>query len=81
MLSKRLGRLIATTGYADPQLPAVPDGAAHLNDLVETTRLDLENTALPATFMQQQLRESAAQKQIIILDSLLGSIVTTKNAG
>jgi len=140
MLSKRLGLLIATSGYADPQLPAVPDGAAHLNDLVdvlrspkiggfsltalidptvetgrsaivdllagrqpddlvllyvvghcirqtgdslfialrETTRLDLENTALPATFVQQQLRESAAQKQIIILDSLLGSIVTTK---
>lgn len=140
MLSKRLGLLIATTGYADPQLPAESDGAAHLNDLVdvlrspkiggfsltalidptvetvrsaivdllagrqpddlvllyvvghcirqtgdslfialrETTRLDLENTALPATFVQQQLRESAAQKQIIILDSLLGSIVTTK---
>jgi hypothetical protein len=140
MLSKRLGLLIATTGYADPQLPAVPDGAAHLNDLVdvlrspqiggfsltalidptvetvrsaivdllagrqpddlvllyvvghcirqtadslfialrETTRLDLENTALPAAFVQQQLRESAAKKQIIILDSLLGSIVTTR---
>src|SRR6266481_3519400 len=140
MLSKRLGLLIATTGYADPQLPAVPDGAAHLHDLVdvlrspqiggfsltalidptvetvrsaivdllagrqpddlvllyvvghcirqtgdslfialrETTRLDLENTALPAAFVQQQLRESSAQKQIIILDSLLGSIVTTK---
>jgi hypothetical protein len=140
MLSKRLGLLIATTSYADPQLPAVPDGAAHLNDLVdvlrspqiggfsltalidptvetvrsaivdllagrqpddlvllyvvghcirqtadslfialrETTRLDLGNTALPAAFVQQQLRESAAKKQIIILDGLLGSIVTTK---
>ena len=140
MLSKRLGLLIAATGYADPQFPAVPDGAAHLNDLVdvlrspqiggfsltalidptvetvrsaivdllagrqpddlvllyvvghcirqtadslfialrETTRLDLENTALPAAFVQQQLRESASKKQIIILDSLLGSIVTTR---
>src|SRR5260370_31241494 len=38
MLSKRLGLLIATTGYADSQLPAVPDGAAHLNDLVEVLR-------------------------------------------
>jgi TIR domain len=139
MVSKRLGLLIATTGYADPQLPAVPDGAAHLNDLAdvlrspriggfsltvlidptvetarsaivdllvgrepddlvllyvvghcirqtgdalflalrETARLDLENTALPAAFVQKQLQETAAKEQIIILDSLLGSTVST----
>jgi TIR domain/Caspase domain len=140
MLSKRLGLLIATTGYADPQLPAVPGGSTHINDLAdvlrspqiggfsltvlidptretarsaitallagrqpddlvllyvlghcirqtgdtlflalrETTRLDLENTTIPAAFVQQQLKETAAEKQIIILDSLLGSVVSTE---
>jgi hypothetical protein len=140
MLSKRLGLLIATTGYADPQLPAVPGGSTHTSDLAdvlrspqiggfsltvlidptletarsaitailadrqsedlvllyvlghciqqtgdtlflalrETTRLDLENTAIPAAFVQQQLKETAAKKQIIILDSLLGSVVSTE---
>lgn len=136
--SKRLGLLIATTGYAEPQLPSVPDGAAQLNDLADvlrspkiggfsltvlidpnaetarsavvnllagrepddlvllyvlghcirqtddtlflalrqTTRSDLENTALTAAFVRQQLQQTAAKKQIIILDSLLGSIVS-----
>ena len=46
--------------------------------LRETTRLDLENTAIPAAFVQQQLKETAAEKQIIILDSLLGSVVSTE---
>lgn len=140
MLSKRLGLLIATTGYADPQLPAVPGGSTHISDLAdvlrspqiggfsltvlidptletarsaitallagrqpddlvllyvlghcirqtgdtlflalrETTRLDLENSAIPAAFVQQQLKETAAEKQIIILDSLLGSVVSTE---
>jgi TIR domain/Caspase domain len=138
MSSKRLGLLIATTGYADPQLPPVPGGSTHISDLAdvlrspqiggfsltvlidptlettrsaitallagrqpddlvllyvlghcirqtgdslflalrETTRLDLENTAIPAAFVQQQLEETAAEKQIIILDSLLGSVVS-----
>ena len=35
MAIKRLGLLIATTGYVDQQLPGVPDGAAHLNDLAK----------------------------------------------
>jgi hypothetical protein len=140
MLSKRLGLLIATTGYADPQLPAVPGGSTHISDLAdvlrspqiggfsltvlidptleiassaitallaarqpddlvllyvlghcirqtgdtlflalrETTRLDLQNTAVPGAFVQQQLKESAAKKQIIILDSLLGSVASTE---
>jgi TIR domain len=137
--SKRLGLLIGTTGYADPQLPSVPDGAARLSDLADvlrspqigrfsltvlidpnletarsavvnllagrepdelvllyvfghcirqiddnlflalrqTTRSDLENTALAAAFVRQQLQQTAAKQQIIILDSLLGSVVTT----
>jgi TIR domain/Caspase domain len=137
MVSKRLGLLIATTGYTDSQLPAVPDGSIHINDLAdvlrssqigrfsltvlidpnvetarsaiaslltgrdpddivllyfvghcirqtadflflalrETSRLDLENTALPAALVRQQLQETVAKKQIIILDSLLGSVV------
>jgi hypothetical protein len=140
MMSKRLGLLIATTGYADSQLPAVPGGSTHISDLAdvlrspkiggfsltvlidptletarsaitailadrqsddlvllyvlghcirqtgdnlflalrETTRLDLENTAIPAAFVQQQLKETAAKRQIIILDSLLGSVVSTE---
>ncbi len=140
MMSKRLGLLIATTGYADSQLPAVPGGSTHISDLAdvlrspkiggfsltvlidptletarsaitailtgrqpddlvllyvlghcirqtgdalflalrETTRLDLENTAIPAAFLQQQLTEIAAKSQIIILDSLLGSVVSTE---
>jgi hypothetical protein len=140
MLSKRLGLLIATTGYADSQLPAVPGGAIisdladvlrssqigrfsltvlidptletarsaitallagrQPDDLVllyvlghcirqtsdalfltlrETTRLDLENSAIPAVFVQEQLKETAAEKQIIILDGLLGSVVSTES--
>ena len=140
MVSKRLGLLIATTDYADPQLPAAPDGAANLNDLADvlqspkiggfsltvlidptvetarsaivnllasrehddlvlvyivghcirqtddtlflalqqTTRSDLENTALSATLVRQQLQQTAAKKQIIILDCLLGSVVSTE---
>src|SRR3977135_3046958 len=38
MLSKRLGLLIATTGYADPQLPAVPGGSTHISDLADVLR-------------------------------------------
>jgi TIR domain len=137
--SKRLGLLIATTGYAEPQLPSVPDGAARLSDLADvlrstqigrfsltvlidpnletaraavvnllagrepdelvllyvfghcirqiddnlflalrqTNRSDLENTALAAPFVRQQLQQTAAKQQIIILDSLLGSVVST----
>jgi TIR domain/Caspase domain len=140
MMSNRLGLLIATTGYADSQLPAVPGGSTHISDLAdvlrspkiggfsltvlidptletarsaitailasrqpddlvllyvlghcirqtgdtlflalrETTRSDLENTAIPAAFVQQQLTETAAKRQIIILDSLLGSVVSTE---
>ena len=140
MLSKRLGLLIATTGYADSQLPVVPGGSAHISDLadvlrspeiggfsltvlidptVETARaaitallagrqpddlvllyvlghcirqtgdslflalretnpLDLENTALSAAFLQQHLAETVAKKQIVILDSLLGSVVSAE---
>ena len=121
MAIKRLGLLIATTGYVDQQLPGVPDGAAHLNDLAKvlqspkiggfaltvlidptaeatrsaivnllassqsddlvllylaghfirqtddslflalpaSSRSDLENTALPAAFVQQRLKETA----------------------
>ena len=140
VMSKRLGLLIATTGYTDSQLPAVPGGSTHISDLAdvlrspkiggfsltvlidptletarsavtailagrqpddlvllyvlghcirqtgdtlflalrETSRLDLENTAIPAAFVQQQLKETAAKRQIIILDSLLGSVVSTE---
>jgi hypothetical protein len=46
--------------------------------LRETTRLDLENTAIPAAFVRQQLTETAAESQIIFLDSLLGSVVSTE---
>jgi hypothetical protein len=44
--------------------------------LRETSRSDLENTALPVAFVRQQMQETAASKQIIILDSLLGSVVS-----
>jgi TIR domain len=137
--SKRLGLLIATTGYADPQLPSVPHEEAQLSDLADvlrspqiggfsltvlidpnletaksavvnllagrepdelvllyvfghcirqtddnlflalrqTTRSDLENTALAAAFVRQQLQQTAAKRQIIFLDTLLGSVVST----
>jgi TIR domain-containing protein len=44
--------------------------------LRQSSRLDLENTALPAAFVRQQLQQTAANKQLVILDSLLGSVVS-----
>jgi hypothetical protein len=135
-MTKRLGLLIATAGYADPQLPDVRASLKHINDLAEvlqsaqiggftitvlidptveaarsailsllasrepddvvllyvighfiqqtdgslflalreTTRSDVENTALPAAFVQLQLQETAAKNQMIILDGRFGSI-------
>ena len=138
MAAKRLGLLIATTGYADPRLPSVSDDVADLKDLVETLREvggfsitalfdptleaarsaiagllanrepdglvllyfaghlikqaddtlflalretvlpDLGSTALAAAPLQQQLRETAAHNQIIILDGRLGSIASSE---
>jgi hypothetical protein len=46
--------------------------------LRETNRSDLEGTALTAAFVQQQLQETVAKKQIIILDGRLGSIASTE---
>jgi hypothetical protein len=44
--------------------------------LRESNRSDLENTALPAAFVRQQLQQTAANKQLVILDSPLGSVVS-----
>jgi hypothetical protein len=44
--------------------------------LRESNRSDLENTALPAAFIRQQLQQTAANRQLVILDSLLGSVVS-----
>jgi hypothetical protein len=138
MAIKRLGLLMATTGYADPQFPGVAESTAHLKELTEllqsgefggfsltvlvdptlaaarsaivdllanrdpddlvllyaighlvkqsddtlflalreTDRSDLQNTALAAESVQQQLQETAAKSQIIVLDGRFGSIVS-----
>jgi hypothetical protein len=138
MATKRLGLLIATTGYADLRFPSVPEDTAHLKDLVEvlrevgefsitalfdptlevarsaidnllanrepdalvllylagdlikqsddslflalreTTLLDFASTALAAAPLRQQLTETAAHNQIIILDGRFGSIVSSE---
>ena len=44
--------------------------------LRESNRSDLEKTALTAAFVRQQLQQTGANKQLVILDSLLGSVVS-----
>src|SRR4030088_887591 len=118
MMSKRLGLLIATTGYADSQLPAVPGGSTHISDLADVLRspkiggfsltvlidptLETARSAITGILAGRQpddlvllyvvgpcirqtddnlflrLRETTAQRHIIILDNLLGSVVSTE---